>query len=192
MPARQVFFVADNYYHIYNRGSEKRIIFQDQRDYRKFLDRSKENAEKYAINILCFCLMPNHFHFLLKQTTDMLITRFMNSLQLSYAKYFNTKYTRVGPLFQGRFKAKLIDSESYLLQLSAYIHRNPVHIVQQKLQDYPYSSYKEYLRPRRNTLSKPSMIKSFFSKEHPHLSYQSFVETFSPNYEEIAAILLDE
>lgn len=127
--------------------------------------------------------MPNHFHFLLKQTTDVSITTFMNALQLGHAKYFNTKYTRVGPLFQGRFKAKLIESEAYLLQLSGYIHKNPLNLIQ-RLRDYPYSSYNEYLRPRNNSLSKPAMIKSFFSKELSHLSYHAFVENFTEHDED--------
>lgn len=205
MPARRVSFVSGSYYHVYNRGSEKRNIFQDSRDYGKFLDRARENSKKHAIEILCYCLMPNHFHFLLEQTTEVSITAFMNALQLGHAKYFNTKYTRVGPLFQGRFKAKLIESESYLLQLSAYIHKNPVatvinsgnsknsrNFIRQKLQEYQYSSYREYLRPTKGFLSKPSTILSYFSTEHRHLSYQSFVENFVPDYEQIAVVLLEE
>jgi putative transposase len=205
MPTRQVFFVVNNYYHVYNRGSEKRSIFQDERDYNKFLHRVKETSNKYAIDILCYCLMPNHFHFLIKQNTDISITTFMNALQLGHAKYFNTRYSRVGPLFQGRFKAKLIESESYLLQLSAYIHKNPIsflldsgntrdsrNLIQQKLRTYPYSSYPEYLNPQSDSVSKPSTILSYFSHELPHLSYKAFVENFVPNYEEIATFVLDE
>jgi len=115
----------------------------------------------------------------------------MNALQLGHAKYFNTKYTRVGPLFQGRFKAKLVESESYLLQLSGYIHKNPRNLVQQ-LHDYSYSSYKEYLHPKDNSLAKPETILSYFSKELPNLSYQAFVENFIPNDELVATQSLDE
>ena len=89
----------------------------------------------------------------------------MNALQLGHAKYFNTKYIRVGPLFQGRFKAKLIEADEYLLHLSAYIHRNPVadlpdsgnrddsrNLIRHHLQTFPYSSYREYigLEPKKN------------------------------------------
>src|SRR3989344_1418868 len=126
MPARAVLFIPDGCYHVYNRGSEKRSIFQSKRDYKKFLYRAKENAQKFSINILCYCLMPNHFHFLLQQTSEASVASFMNVLQLGHAKFFNTKYERIGPLYQGRFKAKSVMSGEYLLQLSAYIHRNPV------------------------------------------------------------------
>lgn len=205
MPARTISFIANGYYHVYNRGSEKRTIFQSQRDYSKFLERTKENAKKFAIDILAYCLMPNHFHFLLKQNSDIPIAMFLNALQLGHAKYFNTKYERVGPLFQGRFKAKQIETDDYLLQLSAYIHRNPIaksigksiasrnsensrNLIKQ-LQSYPYSSYKEYLWIEEKNLSKPIEILEYFSKTNPKLSYQSFVENFVPDLEALAPLL---
>ena len=152
MPARAVIFVPDGCYHVYNRGSEKRSIFQSDRDYKKFLHRAKENAIKFSVNILCYCLMPNHFHFLLQQTSDLPITAFMNAVQLGHAKFFNTKYERIGPLYQSRFKAKPVTSDEYLLQLSAYIHKNPIaslfdsgnpkdtRNLLELLHGYPYSS----------------------------------------------------
>src|SRR3972149_5193578 len=126
MPLRTVTFVANEYYHVYNRGSEKRTIFQSPRDYNKFLDRVKENSQKYSIDILCFCLKPNHYHLLVQQTTELSVAKFINPIQLGHAKFFNTKYDRVGPLFQGRFKAKAVITDDYLLPLSAYIHKNSI------------------------------------------------------------------
>lgn len=196
MPARTIHFLPNNYYHVYNRGSEKRTIFQSHRDYNKFLGRIKENAEKFAVEIICYCLMPNHFHFLLKQTSDnSSITRFMNALQLGYAKYFNTKYERVGPLFQGRFKAKPIETDEYLLQVSAYIHRNPIADLvdsgnlRSLLHTYPYSSYREYLGLEPPHLAKPDFVLAYFSKTNPKLSFEAFVENFIPDYEALAPIL---
>lgn len=185
MPSRTVYFVANEYYHIYNRGSEKRTIFQSPRDYNNFLTRTKEKAEKYSIDILAYCLMPNHFHFLLKQVSDIPLTRFMNAIQLGHAKYFNTKYERIGPLFQGRFKAKLIDNKEYLLHLSAYIHRNPVNF----LREYPYSSYREYINPEKRNVSKTDVILSYFSKTNSKLSYEDFVENFKPNIEALYPLM---
>lgn len=200
MPLRTVAFVKDHYYHIYNRGSEKRVIFLETRDYLKFLTRLQENSQKYRVDILCYCLMPNHFHLLVKQTSDTSITIFMNVLQLSYSKFFNTKYQRVGPLFQGRFKAKIVETDEYLLQLSAYIHRNPLalHTIQNSgnLEDprnqlhlYPYSSYKEYIKIMSRTITKPDFILSYFSTKHKQLSYESFVENFIPPLEELLPII---
>ena len=201
MPSRSVYFSSKNYYHVYNRGSEKRTIFLSFRDYIKFLERVKDNAKKFSIEVLCYCLMPNHFHFLLKQSSEMSIALFMNAVQLGHAKFFNTKYERVGPLFQGRFKAKLIETEEYLLQLSAYIHRNPIadfidsgnpkdsRNLARQLQWYPYSSYREYLSLEQKNISKPDEILVYFSKTNPKLSYQSFVENFIPDIEALLPLL---
>lgn len=201
MPQRKVAFFKDGHYHIYNRGSEKRTIFLEEKDYLKFLTRIQENSKKFCIDILCFCLMPNHFHLLLKQTSDASIISFMNTTQLSYAKFFNTKYQRVGPLFQGRFKAKLIETDEYLLQLSAYIHRNPLALFpdsgnlidsrNQLLQNYPYSSYAQYLRTTKSKIAKIDFIEGYFSKRHPQLSYPAFVETVIPPIESLIPLIFE-
>lgn len=128
----------------------------------------------------------------------------MNALQLGHAKYFNTKYERVGPLFQGRFKAKLIQNEEYLLYLSAYIHRNPVarlidsgnqddsrNLIREKLRNYFYSSYRTYLGISQISFIQSDMILSYFSKTNPSLSYESFVENFIPDHEALAPLLAD-
>ena len=200
MPLRNIVFEKGFYYHVYNRGSEKRLIFLEKRDYLKFLKRTQEYFQKYNISILCFCLMPNHFHFLLKQEDTSSIALFMNVLQLAYAKYFNTKYRRVGPLYQGRFKAKIVENDEYLLQLSAYIHRNPLSLIpdsgnpqdsRNQIRHYPYSSYKDYLSKYFSVLTKPQTILNYFSKTNKNLSYESFVENFKTNYENYE-LLIDE
>src|SRR3989344_8672090 len=133
--------VTDSFYHIYNRGVEKRIIFQNSKDYQRFLETinfyrlhptprklsthikfnfppiPKHMLQNPLIEVICFCLMPNHFHLLLRQLTDNGITEFMRRISDSFTRYFNTKYERVGPLLQGPFKAKVIESDEYLLQL---------------------------------------------------------------------------
>ena len=202
MPARTVTFARGYCYHVYNRGSEKRTIFQSHRDYTKFLARTKENAKKYAIDILAYCLMPNHFHFLMQQTSDASLASCMNALQLGHARFFNTKYDRVGPLFQGRFKAKIVESDEYLLQLSAYIHRNPVanlinsdnakksrNLIHNRLVNFPYSSYPEYIGLETTRISKPHMILAYFSKSNAKLTYGSFVEQFEPDMEALSPLL---
>src|SRR3989338_4038652 len=126
-------FTNGNYYHIYNRGVEKRNIFMGRRDYQQFLltmdfyhknplpaklsdfKRGIEKAKKIEnqidlVGIYSYCLMPNHFHILLKQNVDGGITKFLRKFANSYTSYFNTKYDRIGPLFQGTFKAKLIEN----------------------------------------------------------------------------------
>lgn len=123
----------------------------------------------------------------------------MNSTQLGYAKYFNTKYQRVGPLFQGRFKAKIIETDEYLLQLSAYIHNNPIAKLdsgnpvdsRNRLHTYPYSSYLEYISVVKPDISSPNFILSYFSKSVPNLTYEAFVEGFDPDYEVLAPLILE-
>lgn len=119
---------------------------------------------------------------LIDQVTDRGISTFMRKLSNSFTKYFNTKHERVGSLFQGPFKAKLVESEEYLLQLSKYIHKNPSEL---KLEfphsvwegkNYIWSSYGYYLSGQQHPFCDTQLISSYFSKTNPSLSYQAFVE----------------
>lgn len=133
-------YVPGAYYHVYNRGVEKRLIFQDDRDYAVFLnllkryldsesyfDPSNREYPKYAdgVDLLAYCMMPNHFHLLLYLKDDESLKKLMQSVCTAYVRYFNEIYKRVGPLFQDRFKASHILDEVYLQHISRYIHLNP-------------------------------------------------------------------
>lgn len=168
----------NSYYHIYNRGNRKQNIFLHINDYKRFLKRTKEYKKEFDITILGYCLMPNHFHFLLKQEKQDSISSFMLKLGTSYAKYFNIKYEEVGSLFQGRFKAKLIDSDEYLLQVSRYIHRNPIAISTPgvELALYPWSSYKAYIEVQKNDLVDTTYILNYFTANDPINDYRQFTE----------------
>jgi len=183
-------YVENEYYHIFNRGNNKRVIFKEPEDYGMFLRWFWELVEHpYSIGSgrgpdivpLCYCLMPNHFHLLLKQTSKVGITNLMKRLTVRYVMYFNKKYERVGRLFQSVFKAKHIDDEGYLLHLSRYIHLNPVEIWRGALKGYPYSSYAAYLGAQENNLLNTEDILGFFQSAR-QLSlrriqfYQDFVE----------------
>lgn len=153
MPAKNVVkeYLPDSYYHLYNRGVEKRIIYQDEQDYKTFLsylklylsppsklpdeiseefrviaDKLRLNNFNTEIKLISFCLMPNHFHLLVQQKSIDSISKFMQSLATKYTMYFNKRYKRVGKLYQGPYKAVLVKSEAQLLHLSRYIHLNPV------------------------------------------------------------------
>jgi len=133
--------------------------------------------------LLAYCLMPNHFHFLVHQKAEDTIDRFINSLGTRYTMYFNKKYKRVGPLFQGVYKAVLVGSDEQLLHLTRYIHRNPKVFYHGKkpasqgdaLRSYEYSSYREYGALRRTNWVKPGEILDQFGKKGK-MSYQAFVE----------------
>lgn len=201
MPSRNIVktYVDDSYYHIYNRGVEKRTIFLDEKDYKVFLSYLQFyltnplrgstpksfpsqllHNHTQNIKIIAYCLMPNHFHLFVKQTDRYAINHFMRSLSTRYSMYFNKRYTRVGPLFQGIYKAVYIDNEMQYLYLSKYIHRNPLdlpgHEKSPKLVDYPYSSYRNYLGIIHQSWVNPTEIVEYFSKENHHAPYREFVE----------------
>lgn len=132
------------------------------------LDKSKQIVE-----IVAFCLMPNHFHFLLKQLTDGGITEFISKLSNSYTKYFNIKHRRVGPLLQGEFKSILVESDEQLLHLSRYIHLNPlVSDLVKNLENYTWSSYLEYTGLNTQEICAKEIILSQFKSPK---DYQKFV-----------------
>ncbi|MDO8620782.1 MAG: transposase [Candidatus Levybacteria bacterium] len=174
------YFQKGSYYHVYNRGNRKQNIFLFPPDYERFLKRVREYKEKFRITILGYCLMPNHFHFLLRQDSDVPLTSFMLRLGTSYAKYFNIKYRQVGSLFQDRFKTKLVENDEYLLQLSRYIHRNPKEILPStpgvELASYQWSSYPSYLKLANDELTESAFILNYFSKANPAKDYKKFVE----------------
>jgi len=207
MPAKNSLktYSENSYYHLYNRGVEKRIIFQDKQDYNVFVSYlktyllpkdemmlknqlsdsalpwvDKDKALKLLrmnnfadeINLIAYCLMPNHFHFLLKQNSSNAIDRLMNSLGTRYTMYFNKKYKRVGSLYQSVYKAVQVESNEQLLYLSSYIHRNP--LPEKQLFSQP-SSLPEYLKNNKSEWIHPEIILSNFSKTNPKLSYKSFI-----------------
>ena len=156
--------VTDNIYHVYNRGVEKREMFSNDEDCLRFINdlivfndtkpvvnpkqrllNIKNGVYKRTplVNILAFCLMPNHYHLLLMPKGDDSITKFMRKLGCGYVNYFNIKYQRVGSLFQGRFKSVLIEDESQFLYIPYYIHLNPLGIIFPDWRDKGIKNYKE-------------------------------------------------
>ncbi len=117
--------IADGWYHCMNRGLERRHIFADERDKAHFLELLGETVDRFRFRIHAYCLMENHFHALI-QTPDANLSQGMQWLGLSYSSWFNTRHRRVGPLFQGRFKGLPVEEGAYALDLSVYIHLNPV------------------------------------------------------------------
>ena len=220
MPAKnsRKTYVENGYYHIYNRGVEKRIIFLDQQDYSVFLSylkdyllpkNEKELYERLSdpqisskekdkvlkllhlnnfgqeITLLAYCLMPNHFHFFVKQKNIEAIDNFMNSLATRYTMYFNRKYKRVGHLYQGVYKAVLINNEAQFLHLSRYIHKQALDLKNQPC------SYPEYMGSRQTLWIKPDEVLNYFSRTNPSSSYQNFVEQPEEN-EKLKDLTLEE
>ena len=218
MPAKYIIktYLENGYYHLYNRGVEKRDIFLDEQDCRVFLHYLKMylsppeilqelndpgirinrfiplNLSK-ELDLLAFTLMPNHFHLQVKQYTQDAITKFMRRLITSYVMYFNKKYQRVGALFQNNYKAVLIENDPFLLHLSRYIHLNSLGI-HSALNFLEFSSYPYYLGHKKAAWLKTEEILNFFrsaQRKDPKdlLSYQNFVENYSENAQEILGSL---
>lgn len=210
MPYRFIPFVNGQIYHVFNRGTEKKRIFESEKDRQRFIKTllyyqlegpkprlskfraSDKNDNEPIIEILCYCLMPNHFHLMIKQLRDGAITEFMRKVLNSYTKYYNTKHKRVGALLQGQFKAVLVESDEQLLHLSRYIHLNPLaSFLVKDLEDYKWSSYHEYIDNNRGVCSKQGVL-SFFK---PPNSYQKFVldqADYAQSLERIKHQLIEE
>jgi len=201
---RSTILTNEQFYHVFNRGIERRAIFSNKREFdralntlkyyryanvpfkfSKFLVQTEENKtnllksfnikENELVEIIAYCLMPNHFHLLLKQIKDNGISKFISNLTNSYTKYFNTKHERVGALMQGIFKAVRVETDEQLIHLSRYIHLNPVSsfvIKEQDLNNYPWFSYREYLGLEKDEFcAKEYVLNNFKTKE----DYQKFV-----------------
>lgn len=202
------------YYHVYNRGVAKQDIFQKRNDYKVFLRLLKEyllpkdhmSLEKlHAINprrkpinlygeveLMAYCLMPNHFHLMVKNLSKTGLSRFMKALSTNYAMYFNHTYERVGPIFQGVYKAVEINNEHYYTWITRYIHRNPTVLLtrDQPLYTYEYSSYPAYLEMWKADWLNSNEISSLYSKINSKSSYQRFVEDYSDPISELEPLYL--
>lgn len=184
MTTRKLTFSKDEYYHLYSRGVDKRAIFLNEDDKRRFMRllylcnshdpvvyrfiKNKKLEEiprtKPLVAIGAYCLMPNHFHLLIKETEEGGIVKFMSKLLTAYSSYFNKKYERTGSLFSSEFKSSHLDSDEYLRYMFAYIHLNPLKLFDpewkhrkintEKAQDfingYIFSSHSDYLHIERD------------------------------------------
>ncbi len=160
------------FYHVYNRGVNKRRVFLDEEDYKVFLNLLKRYLDKTPtkdlkgreyehlydkVELLAFCLMPNHFHLVLYQTEQQAMTHLMRGVCTAYVNYFNKKYKRLGPLFQGVFKASRITSDAYVQHISRYVHLNP-----KDYRGWEYSSLPYYYASKKAYWVRPERILEMF------------------------------
>ena len=145
MSTRSTIFAEGEYYHIYNRGNSKQTIFHDAQDYEHFINllsvlntesrmrlkraSNQSLKEDGVISIGAYCLMPNHFHILITQKKEYGISTFMQKVSTAYVMYYNKKYKRTGGLFEGKFKSKYVEGDTYMKYLFSYIHLNPLKIL---------------------------------------------------------------
>lgn len=205
---RRIQFAPGEYYHLYNRGVEKREIFTDDADRERFLtllylsnnktpfvmrdlyDAGYHAEDLYDVHrepivaIGAYCLMDNHFHILVKEVSEGGITTFMKRLMTGYTMYFNRKHKRVGPLFQGTFKAEHAADDDYLKYLYAYIHLNPAKMkhadwrtkggIADAVKDYRFSSFLDYQMPdsrRSSRIMDKAEFPEYFSDVEQFVEY---------------------
>ncbi len=189
--------INGEYYHIFNRGTDKRTIFMDKNDFERFLQSIREfnaikpigslyensfrqlgvrDAKSGLVNIVAYCLNPNHFHMIVEQRRDGGISKFLGKLCGGYVSYFNFKYKRNGSLFQGKFKAIHVDSNEYLLHLSAYVNlNNRVHRL--GVSDAK-SSWDEYMKRDSGKAGEGVCKKEIVLSQFKNLAeYKSFAES---------------
>lgn len=219
MPYRKTILATGEIYHIFNRGVVRLPIFHSSKDYSRFLQlidyyrfndtptsfsrlmkipleergpilETLKKENNLQVDILAFCLMTNHFHFLLKQISKKGITNFMGNIQNSYVKYLNIKKGRGGPLFQSSFKAVRIETDEQLLHVSRYIHLNPStgYLVEiEKLKEYLWSSLHAYLdnNSQEVTFINPELVLNLFKDKK---KYKEFVFDQAEYQRELANI----
>lgn len=222
---RKIIFSSGEYYHVYNRGVDRREVFCSPKNYDRFLlsmyllnDRREGNMLSWRdfrkvnpfatlddflenrlrkreplVEIVAYCLNPNHYHFILRQLEERGIEKFMHRLGTSYTKYFNSKNKRSGTLFQGVFKSTHIDSEEYLLYLSAYINANNFLHGYNALKKWPHSSLEHYLGKVKDLLvsGEGAILSRFKSAEE----YEKFIQKnsiFIKEKKELVKYLLEE
>ncbi len=182
------FDVPENYYHVYARGNSRNRIFRDEQDYLMFLHlfarylSPEEAKDPYGVSypnfynrvdLLAYCLMPNHFHLLVYQRQAKTLTSLMQSIMTSYSRYFNKKYNRTGALFESRFRASVISDDTYLMHITRYIHLNP-----RDWRNYEYSSLPYYLQRAQETWLRPERILELFPSQQ---NYLDFVADYEEN-----------
>ena len=205
------------FYHIYNRGTQKQPIFVNDSDKLRFLflilasqgknsirninrvirasvqhsmlhieeDLAREVLLNRTVELVSFCLMPNHFHLIVKEVEGGGISKYLQRVQNAYTKYFNTRYNKSGHLFQSSYKSKHIPDDRYMMHLSAYIHKNPVELMNSKWieeneETYYWSSFQDFVKNNRfPNLLKPSIIIDRYFDGKEVGDYRKFVKTSS-------------
>ncbi|MGB9743326.1 MAG: transposase [Minisyncoccales bacterium] len=145
MSRRARFIIPNLPHHILNRANNKEIIFRDENDFCFFLRQAKKYKQKFKIKIYHYCVMPNHYHFIIEPPTKESLTGFMQALMLVYAQYVQRKYGKIGHIWQERYKSPVIQTEDYLANCGYYVEDNPRRAgLLKNLKDWPWSSYPFY------------------------------------------------
>ncbi len=171
-------YVQGHFYHIYNRGWNRGRIFFYEGNYIYLLEKMKNTFEQYGIDIIAYCLMPNHYHFLVRQDSKISISKWLQKIFVGYTQAVNIQQNRTGTLFQGRPKKIPITNEAYLTHLIWYIHTNPVFAgLVNNPEDWTYSNYLDCIGKRDGKMCDLDFISERFGSPK---EYIDFIESYDP------------
>lgn len=168
----EIVWQSGGYYHLYNRGARQLSIFREPQNYLYLLRRAKVFVAETAVTLVAYCLMPSHYHFLLRQESTRPAGLFVQKLFNSYSKAYNKMYGHTGTLFERRYLAKPVTEQTHLLHLCRYIHANPVKdgLAAEPL-DWPYSNYADWVRQRSGTLVDHAFIVEHFGSAEKYATF---------------------
>jgi putative transposase len=169
-------FVQGHFYHIYNRGVHGEPIIREDENYFYVIDRMKRYGREFDLTIIAYCLMPNHYHFLIRQDSEHRVGLLPQRVFNSYTKAYNIRYGHSGTLFEGPYKAVQVMKDSHLRHLCRYIHANPVKDgLVKSIEDWPFSNYLDWIGKRQGTLVDIAFVEGMFRNA---AEYQEFVQDF--------------
>jgi putative transposase len=178
MAQRLIKFEKGGFYHIYNRGCSRERIFRSNENYRFLRSKLFEYSYELDVEIVAYSLMPNHYHLLFRQTEDVSAGYLVQQVFNSYSKAFNKMYRRSGTLFEGPFRAKHVDDESYLIYLCRYIHRNPLEAgLVKNIGDWEFSDYQNWINPQKDDSGASNFFAGYFSSA---AEYEKFAVRSEP------------
>ena len=173
MPTIRPPFLSGHYYHLYNRGAHRVSLFHEPTNYFFILRKLRKYCQELSISPIAYSLLPNHYHFLVRQDGEKAAGLLPQYIFNSYTKAYNLRYQHSGTLFEGHYQAILVEKDSYLLHLCRYIHANPVkHGLIDHPADWPYSNYLEWIGERNGTLVDQTFVQTHFPQPE---EYRKFV-----------------
>ena len=194
MSRRDIHFEQGGYYHIFNRGVARHKIFYEEKNYIYLLKKVKTLIPRSDLTIIAYCLMPNHYHFLIRQDAELPVSAFIQNLFNSYSKAVNKMYKRSGTLFEGKCRAKQVQEEAYLLHLCRYIHRNPVDAERplvNDLKNWHYSNYLEWIGERSGILVDERFVHEHFASAEDYIHFVNDYESIKKLNEKCYDLLID-